>query len=75
VAKSHPPMLIVGWRNNDVDHFTEISLLDSWVHLFILERWGCFLVRGVWFPSHMLLEGTDRIQEFWALASGPRYLG
>jgi hypothetical protein len=28
------------------------------------------MVRGVWFPSHVLLEGADRIQEFWAVTSG-----
>jgi hypothetical protein len=32
-----------------------------WANLFSLERWGCFLVWGVWFPSRMPLEGTDHI--------------
>jgi hypothetical protein len=25
---------------------------------------GPYLVRGVWFPSHLLLEGTSRVQNF-----------
>jgi hypothetical protein len=46
--------------------------LGWWAHLFILERWGCFLVWGVWIPSCMPLEGIDRIWEFWVVTSGPR---
>jgi hypothetical protein len=26
VAKSHPPTLIIGWRNDDADCFSKISL-------------------------------------------------
>jgi hypothetical protein len=40
---------------------TEISFLGWWAHLFSLERWGCFLVWGVWFPNRMPLEAIDRI--------------
>jgi hypothetical protein len=43
VAKSRPAMLIIGWRNDEADHFTEISLLGWWAHLFSLERRGCVL--------------------------------
>jgi hypothetical protein len=32
--------------------------------LFSLELCGHFLVWGVWFPSHLPLEETDRIQNF-----------
>jgi hypothetical protein len=27
------------------------------------------------FPSRMPLEGADRVSEFWAITSGPQYLG
>jgi hypothetical protein len=42
---------------------------------FSLECWGRSLVWGVWFPSHLPLEGTDLIQKFWAITDGPRYPG
>jgi hypothetical protein len=29
-----------------------------------LERFACFLVWGVWFPSRVPLEGTNHVQEF-----------
>jgi hypothetical protein len=54
---------------------SRLVYLGWWAHLFSLERWGCFLVPGVCFPNHMPQEGTDRIQQFWAVTDGPRYPG
>jgi hypothetical protein len=34
---------------------------------------GPCLVRGEWFPSRLPLEGTSRIQIFWAVTDDPRY--
>jgi hypothetical protein len=48
-------------------------LLSWWPHLFSLERWGCFLVLGVWFPNHLPLEGTDRIRMFWVITGSLQY--
>jgi hypothetical protein len=36
---------------------------------------GPYPIRGAWFPSHLPLEGTSHIWSFWAITSGPRYLG
>jgi hypothetical protein len=36
---------------------------------------GPYPVRGVWFPSRLPLDGTDCIQNFWAITGGPWYLG
>jgi hypothetical protein len=36
---------------------------------------GPYLVRGVWFSSHLPLEGTGHIQNFWAVTSDQRYPG
>jgi hypothetical protein len=36
---------------------------------------GLFPGRGVWFPSHLPLEGTDCIQKFLAVTGGPWYPG
>jgi hypothetical protein len=41
-----------------------ISFLGGWSLLFSLEWWGLYSVQGVWFSSRLLLEGTDRIQNF-----------
>jgi hypothetical protein len=41
-----------------------MALIIGWPFLFSLEWWGYFLVRGVWFPSRLLLEGIGRIQSF-----------
>jgi hypothetical protein len=40
---------------------SRISFLGGWHLLFSLEWRGLYLVWGVWFPSHLLLEGIDRI--------------
>jgi hypothetical protein len=39
-------------------------ILGGWPLLFSLEWWGRFLVRGVWIPSRLPLEGTNHIQGF-----------
>jgi hypothetical protein len=40
----------------------EISLfLGGWPLLFSLEWWGLYMVRGVWLPSHLPLEGVSHI--------------
>jgi hypothetical protein len=36
---------------------------------------GSYPVRGAWFPSRFSLEGTSRIQIFWAVTGNPRYPG
>jgi hypothetical protein len=59
VAKSYLPELIVGWRSDGVDYSRDYFFLGWWPLLFSLEWWGRFLVWGVWFPSRLLLEGTD----------------
>jgi hypothetical protein len=38
-----------------------IIFLCGWPLLFSLEWWGLDMVRGVWLPSRLLLEGVDRI--------------
>jgi hypothetical protein len=38
-----------------------LFFLGSWPFLFSLMWCGRFLVRGVWFSSCLLLEGTDHI--------------
>jgi hypothetical protein len=49
-----------------VNHTRDYFFLGWWPLLFSLEWWGHFLVRGVWFPSSLPLEGSDRIQNFHA---------
>jgi hypothetical protein len=44
---------------NEMDFTLEYILPEA--HEFLLPH---FLVRGVWFPSHLLLEGTDHIKSF-----------
>jgi hypothetical protein len=66
------------WRINDVDVSHDKFFLGWWPLLFSLKWWGHFLVRGVWFPSHLLLEGTDHIQGFlghnrWPTVPGVSY--
>jgi RAB protein geranylgeranyltransferase component A len=34
---------------------------------------GPYLVRGAWFPSHLVLEETGHIQNFWTVTSDQRY--
>jgi hypothetical protein len=41
-----------------------ISLLSGWTLFFSLELWVLFLIWGVWFPSHLPLEGTEHIKNF-----------
>jgi hypothetical protein len=41
-----------------------ISSIHDGAPPFSLEWWDRFLVWGVWFPSHLPLEGTDHIQNF-----------
>jgi hypothetical protein len=36
---------------------------------------GLFPGMGCEVPSRVPLQGADRIQEFWAVTSGPLYLG
>jgi hypothetical protein len=65
VAKSRLPALIVGWRSDGRGSFLGLAFfLGWWPLLFSLEWWSCFLVWGVWFPNHLPLEGTNRIQNF-----------
>jgi hypothetical protein len=64
VVKSYLPVLIVGWRSDGMDHAQNYFFLGWWPLLFILDWWGHFLVWGVRFPSHLPLEGTDRIESF-----------
>jgi hypothetical protein len=63
VVKSCLPALIVGLRSDGVDHSWDYLILGC-PPLFSLEWWGHFLVRGVWVPSYLLLEGNDSIQNF-----------
>jgi hypothetical protein len=57
-------------------HLTKLEfILSWWPHLFSLERWGCFLIRGVWFSSRLPMEETDRIRKFWVVTDGLWYLG
>jgi hypothetical protein len=42
----------------------EISSFEVGAPCFSLEWWGHFLVWGVWFASHLPLEGTNLIQNF-----------
>jgi hypothetical protein len=62
VVKSHLSTLIMGWRIYDVDHSQNQFFLGRRHPLYSLEWWGHFLLWGVWFPNHLSLEGTDRIQ-------------
>jgi hypothetical protein len=64
VVKSHLPVLIIWWRSDGVDHSRNYFFLGWWLLLSSLECWGHSLVRGVWFPSRLPLERTDRIQSF-----------
>jgi hypothetical protein len=45
VAKSRPPKLIVGWRNDDVNHFTEINLF--WLVSPSLQHGELWLFPGI----------------------------
>jgi hypothetical protein len=38
-----------------------ISFSGGWPLLFSLEWWGPYMVRGVWLPSRLPVEGVDRI--------------
>jgi hypothetical protein len=39
-----------------------ISFLGGWLLVFSLEWWGLYTVWGEWLPSHLPLEGVDRIR-------------
>jgi hypothetical protein len=39
------------------------------------RRGGTYLIRSVWFPSRLPLEGTGRIQFFWIIVDDPWYPG
>jgi hypothetical protein len=47
-----------------IDHSQDWFFSDWWLVLFSLEWSVHFMVRGVWFPSHLPLEGIDHIQNF-----------
>jgi hypothetical protein len=47
-----------------MDRSRDWFFLDWWPLLFSLEWWDHFLIQGVWFPSHLPLEGIDRIKNF-----------
>jgi hypothetical protein len=44
-----------------MDRSWDLFFLYWWPQLFGLEWWGHFLVWGVWFLSHLMLKGIDRI--------------
>jgi hypothetical protein len=43
------------------------SILGGWLLFFSPEWWGLYLIRSIGFPSHLWLEGTDHIWNFWAV--------
>jgi hypothetical protein len=47
-----------------IDRSWNCFFLDWWLLFFSLEWWRHVLVRGIWFPSRLPLEGTDHIQNF-----------
>jgi hypothetical protein len=49
--------------------------LGWWPLLFSPEWWVHILVRGVWFPSHLPLEGNQAYPEFLVVTGDPRYPG
>jgi hypothetical protein len=36
---------------------------------------GAYPVQGVWFSSHLLMDGIDRIHNFWVITDNLRYPG
>jgi hypothetical protein len=47
-----------------VDHSWDWFFLDWWPLLFSIEWWSHFLIRDVWIPNYLPLEGIDHIQNF-----------
>jgi hypothetical protein len=64
VVKSCLAMLIVGWRSDGRGLFLGSVLFRLVAPPLQPGVVGHFLVWGVWFPSHLPLEGTDCIQNF-----------
>jgi hypothetical protein len=43
--------------------------------LFSLEWWGCFLLRGVWFPNHLPLTVAPEPSAEWVAGAGHSMVG
>jgi hypothetical protein len=63
VAKSYLPTSTIMRKRDGVDCFQILffRLVTPSLQLGVVRS---YLVRGVWFLSHLLLEGTDRIYNF-----------
>jgi hypothetical protein len=62
VVKSRPPALNRRVENWWRGRSTGLIFLGWWALLVSLEWWGRFRLWGVRYPSHLPLEGTNRIQ-------------
>jgi hypothetical protein len=64
VAKSCLPVPIVGWKSEGMDLFPRLVLFMLGAPPLQPRVVGPYPVWGVWFPSHLPLEGSGRIQNF-----------
>jgi hypothetical protein len=53
---SHSDVKLMWWVTLEISLF-----LGGWPLLFSLEWWGLYMVRGVWLPSRLPLEGVSHI--------------